>query len=369
MKNLFFTLMICIFAIHVFAQEYIGDNKFFYKCAMDDMVQINLKNNPEVFHKYLIYEKNLKELQENILAGQSLRSDKTDTLINGRRIIPIVFHVIHKGGEENISKAQIYDAVELLNLDYNMENADTADTAPIFKSRAANCQIEFRLAKLDPDGNCTDGIHRVFDPRTDYAQYNVMRDNSWPYSKYMNIYVVSFIYPEGMTLPDGALIGGLSPFTPDNMLSGTNGDTLLDGVLIRHDCIGHIGTAEEFAGMPGYNNQGRVLTHESGHFFNLYHPFQDITALLLGGDGCGLLGLTNGDEVGDTPPVAEATQGCPQLDQNTCSTDNPDEPDMVQNYMDYASGWCQNLFTQGSLIELIQHLWVPEEVCGHMRIW
>ncbi|MFH2142553.1 MAG: M43 family zinc metalloprotease [Bacteroidota bacterium] len=336
----------------LFSQEKLENGNYFYKCAIDELVKMNLNNNPDLATEYLIHEKNIREIIqqfENNPDYLKSKNNRTDTLINGRRIIPVVFHVIHKGGEENISKDQILDAVNLLNKDYNKLNPDTASTASVFLSRAANCQIEFRLAKIDPDGNCTDGIHRVYDPRTDYAQYNVMSDNSWPYSKYMNIYVVNYIYPEGMTLPDGALIGGLSPFTPDNTLSGTNGDTLLDGVLIRHDCVGSIGTAEAFAGIQNYNNRNRVLTHESGHFFNLYHPFQDIIALLLGGDGCGYFGITTGDEVSDTPPVAEATQGCPPLDQNTCTSDSPDMPDMVQNYMDYAAGWCQNIFTNGQL--------------------
>jgi len=68
----------------------------------------------------------------------------------------------------------------------------------------------------------------------------------WDPTKYMNIFVVNFIYPEGLALPEGALIGGMSPFPPDNPLSQalTGGDTDIDGVLIRHDCIGGIGTAE-----------------------------------------------------------------------------------------------------------------------------
>lgn len=313
---------------------------------------MNIKKNPEILKQYVVHEENVKKIIERLRQDPSaFRSNsKSDTLIDGKRIVPVVFHVIHKGGIENISKEQIQDAIEKINLDYNHQNEDTSATYPLFKPRAADCQIEFRLAQLDPNGNCTDGIERVYDPATDYAQYNVMRENSWPYSMYMNVYAVNFIYPEGMTLPEGAIIGGLSPLTPDNLLSGTGGDTLLDGVLIRHDCVGSIGTATNFAGI-GINNQNRVFTHESGHFYNLYHPFQNLVATILGLDNCTsmpFLGV-NGDEIDDTPPVFEATQGCPPLDQNTCSTDSPDEPDMVQNFMDYASGWCQNLFSNGQL--------------------
>ncbi len=40
-------------------------------------------------------------------------------------IIPMVFHVIHNGGVENISDQQIYDAVAVLNRDFRKLNADT----------------------------------------------------------------------------------------------------------------------------------------------------------------------------------------------------------------------------------------------------
>lgn len=339
-----------------FAQEHNCGHKHhnnnYMPCYIDEVVNQNIRKNPEIMNQYLVHEENVKQIIAKLRKDPNAfrNNSKTDTLIDGKRIIPVVFHVIHKGGIENISKEQILDAIEKINLDYSRQNEDTAATYPLFKPRAADCQMEFRLAQIDPYGNCTDGIDRVYDPATDYAQYNVMRENSWPYSMYMNVYAVSFIYPEGMTLPEGALIGGLSPFTPDNMLSGTGGDTLLDGVLIRHDCVGTIGTATDFAGI-GMNNQNRVFTHESGHFFNLYHPFQNLVATILGMDNCTsmpFLGI-NGDEIDDTPPVFEATQGCPPLDQNTCSTDSPDEPDMVQNFMDYASGWCQNLFSVGQL--------------------
>ncbi|MCC7505011.1 MAG: hypothetical protein IT259_06915, partial [Saprospiraceae bacterium] len=37
---------------------------------------------------------------------------------NDIRIIPVVVHVIHNGGSENISKAQIERQIEILNEDY-----------------------------------------------------------------------------------------------------------------------------------------------------------------------------------------------------------------------------------------------------------
>ena len=341
------------------AHKHNSDDPMHY-CILDEIVKKNIANDPSILDRFEEQEyqikENIKTLKQNPNAFKQ-RGVLTDTLIGGKRIIPVVFHVIHNGGINNISKAQIEDAIYHINLDYSRTNSDTSETDSLFKSRAADCQIEFRLAQIDPWGNCTDGIDRVYDERTDYAYFNVMMDNSWPYSKYLNVYSVSFIQPEGMDLPDGAIIGGLSPLTPDNQLGGTEGDTLKDGVIIRHDCVGTIGTAEDFGGYgAGINNQNRVFTHESGHFFNLYHPFQDLTSMIAGGDGCGLTVfgayVSNGDEVDDTPPIATASQGCPARGTNTCDREISgygDEPDMTQNYMDYSKGACQNLFSNGQL--------------------
>lgn len=350
----------------------------FQSCILDEVVRKHVKQTPNALDKYIIFEENKKMLIEQLREGNTsaLANTKgTDTLIDGKRVIPVVFHVIHKYGLENISRAQVEDAIERLNIDYNKQNPDTADTYPLFKSRAADTRIEFRLARIDPWGNCTDGINRVYDKRTDFAYFSVMSDNAWPYSMYMNVYAVNFIYPEGMILPPGAVIGGLSPFTPDNPLSPTMGDTLLDGVLVRHDCVGAIGTAQSMAG-SGVNNFNRVMTHETGHFFNLYHPFQNIVAQILGLDNClhiSFLGL-NGDEVDDTPPTKEAVMGCPTPGSlNTCpTTDIPGfgiEPDMIENFMDYASGQCQNIFTEGqlervdaTLMGTRRHIWSYENL-------
>ena len=46
--------------------------------------------------------------------------------------IPVVVHVIHSGGTDNISDRQIESALNLLNLDFQKLDADTATIAPCF---------------------------------------------------------------------------------------------------------------------------------------------------------------------------------------------------------------------------------------------
>jgi hypothetical protein len=48
----------------------------------------------------------------------------------------------------------------------------------------------------------------------------------------------------------------------------------------------------------------------------------------------------------DTPPVATSSSGC-ATNQNSCTNDVPDLPDMVSNYMDYSDGTCMNTYTVG----------------------
>lgn len=234
------------------------------------------------------------------------------------RIIPVVFHIIHMGGPENISKEQIEDQMRILNEDFRRLNPDTVNTRDIFKPVAADSRIEFRLAKKDPNGNCTEGINRVYSPLTNNADDAMKALSYWSSSRYLNVWVVNTIASSG---DQPGIILGYAQFP-------NFGSAATDGVVVRADRIGSIGYA-----VPG--DRGRTLTHEIGHWFGLLHTFQG---------GCS--GGFFGENIDDTPPVALANYSC-NLNANSCTNDVPDLPDMVENYMDYASGSCMNTFTLG----------------------
>lgn len=244
-------------------------------------------------------------------------------------IIPTVVHVIHKGGPENISTAQIEDALRILNEDLRLINSDTSNIRPVFKPYAADFNVEFRLAKIDPQGNCTDGITRTFSPIS-YNADDMVKDNStggitpWPVNKYFNIWVVGRI-----SLDDVSGVIGYAYFPSWGMSNNY-------GVVMDNKYMGSIGTAQ--------GKDGRTLTHEVGHCLELYHTFQS---------GCGGSCANTGDRVCDTPPTASATYAC-SFALNSCNNDNSgpsvypnDAPDMVENYMSYNQNFCQNMFTKG----------------------
>jgi PKD repeat protein len=221
-------------------------------------------------------------------------------------IIPIVFHVIHNYGPENISDAQIEDQVRIMNDDYRKRSYDTAFIVPAFKSIAADCEIEFRLATVDPNGNCTNGIEHILSPLT-YAADDNSKLDPWPADQYLNVWTVASLAWEG---------AAAYAYYPGTAPPGA------DGVITLSGYVGSIGT--------GAIGRSRVLTHEVGHYLNLSHVWGDTNDP---GVACG------DDGVFDTP----VTKGWQSCNINGASCGNV--IDNVQNYMEYS--YCCNMFTQG----------------------
>jgi len=254
------------------------------------------------------------------------------------KIIPVVVHIIHNYGAENIADEQVYDAIRILNDDFNKLNSDIAGIIPAFQSRIATVGFEFRLARKDPNGNCTNGITRTVSALTYSANDNVKALVSWPTNHYLNIWVVQNI---------SFSAGGYSYLPGLEISSG------LDGVVVVNRQFGSIGTSS------GSNLASRTLTHEVGHWFNLSHVWGD------GDIGSSANCSAFGDYVGDTPKtIGTNTNDC-NLAQNTCHNELPDEVDNVQNFMDYSS--CASMFTNGQKNRMIAA--ANSAVSGRKDIW
>ena len=70
--------------------------------------------------------------------------------VNGIITIPVVVHVVYNSPAENISAAQIQTQIDVLNEDFRRMNSDANNTW----SQAADSEIEFCMADVDPNGNC-----------------------------------------------------------------------------------------------------------------------------------------------------------------------------------------------------------------------
>lgn len=321
MKQLLSAVCICFFSTS-FSQEVLH-------CGSDEMEQHLFQEHPE-YKQAFLSAKNKLEVFTKQFEQNPIKSGAT-------YIIPVVFHIIHNNGPENISNAQVHDAVRQVNLQYRKQNPDTNQIVSIFQGIAADAQIEIRLAQIDPDGNCTSGITRTVSSLTNPGNHQVKDLIHWPPEKYLNIYVCA----NAAGLAGHALMPAVADTIPD-----------WDGIVIRHDYVGTIGTSDYF--------RRTVLSHEIGHYLNLYHIWggnnvPDFYYLPVGNAG----NCAFDDEVMDTPNTI-GWSVC-NLSANSCGS----TVDNTQNYMDYS--YCALMFTEGQKVRM--HAALNSPVAQRNNLW
>ncbi|MFM7596244.1 MAG: M43 family zinc metalloprotease [Flavobacteriales bacterium] len=243
--------------------------------------------------------------------------------------IPVVFHVLHNNGVENISDEQILDALDLLNRDYRLLNQDANNVHAEFQGMPADIEVEFLLATKAPNGQCFKGITRTlsalsYDGSDGGNQVdaiiagNDVYNGTWPGNKYLNIFICGDI-------------GGAAGYTTKP--SGWSATQMTNGIWVLHDYVGSFGTSSV--------GTSRTLTHEVGHWLNLDHTWGP------NNNPGTASSCSTDDNVQDTPNCI-GVQAC-LMNSNTCNSDNAywgfDIRDNVENYMDYS--YCSKMFTQG----------------------
>jgi PKD repeat protein len=286
---------------------------------------------PCYFDTYVRNHKAMVLAAEKFISKLDHSSNVHKSSANNIKIIPVVVHVIHDGGVSNISDAQIQSQIDVLNEDFRRKPATNGFGLGV------DTEIEFCLAKKDPLGKCTNGIVRINSPLSNHQTYQraqLKQLSYWDNNRYLNMYVVK-------NINNGNGILGYSSFP--------SGPPDEDGIVVKHNYFGKIGTASA--------SLGRTTTHEIGHWFGLYHTFNN---------GCGTDTCLGGDLVCDTPPVANPNFGCP-ASVNSCTIDNL--PDQIKNYLDYSNDNCKNMFTNGqktrmqsTLISIRDTIWLQWNV-------
>lgn len=239
--------------------------------------------------------------------------------------VPVVFHILHQNGAENISDQTCIDALAQVNKDYRKLGSDIASINPSFASLYVDAEINFMLAHKDPNGNCTTGIVHHYDANTNWnqgASCSSLYTHSWDHTKYLNIYIVKQIIPQGGNSGGGIIVG--YTYNP-----GGAPCTAGDAIVYNYQFLTGL--------------QARSLSHEIGHWLNLSHTFGNTNNP---GVSCG--STSGGDGVSDTPDTKGYFSTCPG--GNTGPYTGCANPENIENFMDYSS--CPRMFTQGQVTRM-----------------
>lgn len=292
-KNVFLIALLTLLTTGLMAQDAVRD------CGTMDVHERLLSEDPN----YEVNMANIEAFTQEFITNNAGESRSVVT-------IPVVFHVVWNTATENISDAQVLSQLDILNEDFRRLNADASSTLAAFEGIAADTEIEFCLATVDPDGNPTTGITRTNTFRSSFNADDKVKFDSdggkdaWPRDEYLNIWICD-------------LGGGLLGYA-----QFPGGPASTDGVVCDYLYFGNTGVA------TAPFDLGRTCTHEVGHWLNLRHIWGD--------GGCGA-----SDFVADTPDADGPNYSCPLSSTSCGSLDN------VQNYMDYTDDACMNMFTQG----------------------
>jgi pregnancy-associated plasma protein-A len=280
-------------------------------CAHMVVHELLAETHPEYRQRRLDAE---EETRTSIDSGRAMRV--TEKLIT----IPVVVHIVHRTGEENISDAQVKSQIDALNRDYRLKNADRSQIPPAWKGLAIDSNIQFALATKDPAGKKTTGITRTATKVASFGVHDEVKASktggadAWPADGYLNFWACN--------LGEGLL--GYAQFP--------GGPTKTDGVVILFRAFGTTGAVK------APFNKGRTATHEVGHFLGLRHIWGDM-------NDC-----SGNDFVADTPRARASNFGKPKFPHITCN--NGPNGDMFMNYMDYVDDAAMVMFSAGQVARM-----------------
>jgi hypothetical protein len=289
---------------------------FAQRCGFEQVRAALIAKDPAWADKLDAHRASLQNVADHYIALQKITEAQRNTAAISA--VPIIFHIMvdsaqfnAMGGTNGIEQ-RCDSQIAVLNRDFNHENRDSISIPSSWKSLYGNTGIHFALARKSPSGVCVPGYEIKIiagsglsdggyaDASDIYAEAKTAGSGlaAWDVTKYYNVWVFNFVSSSnlGITVPL-SFTGGSTGF-PTNQV----------GVCILYNTLGC--TAADNAVPAGTGrwfdpyNLGRTLTHETGHFFEIWHPWGD------DGGECPWSGGYD-DGLSDTPPESNYTYGNP----------------------------------------------------------
>ena len=293
--------------------------------------------------------KHYPALQDNVDATFESALHAGTPRNNEPMIVHVIVHVVWKEAAENLDESIILDQIRVLNEDFNRRNADTVNLRTVFQSEAGSPDIQFELADIIR-------VQTDVDFAVDILGTNLLPEvkhdalggsDALDTEQYLNIWVCKIQPIEIFGIVVGQILG--FAFPPNNLPNWPENSGAPapdeDGVVIDYRVFGsnNPNPIENPDGSGNITVKGRTPVHEVGHYFGLRHIWGD--GGLLGPNDC-----AQSDGIDDTPYAnAESAFDCDKT-RNTCPQVEAhyglDMPDLIENYMDYASEDCMNMFTR-----------------------
>jgi len=276
--------------------------------------------------------------------------------------IPVIFHFMlteaqltEVGGTAGIQQ-RIDSQIAVLNRDFNRLNPDSVLIPSGWKPLYGSSGIHFGLSHTDPWGYGTPGYTLKILPAIPggfngaSSNYSSAKHDAtggtdrWDETKYLNIWVTNFAdYPGLLGLTTYRSITGAGGFPIDEM-----------GICMNYRAVGkRVSTTDVY--MPtgfgsNYYDKGRTLTHEMGHFFEIWHTWGD------DGPRCPWQTSGSDDGLADTPPEKDKKYGANAYDvvngtyRDSCHKDTfgaEVQPYGVAslNFMNYTDDVAMHMFT------------------------
>ena len=289
------------------------------RCKTSEVNQQLRNSSPQSRQEYEQHEK----FTEEFVKQRSKKTSDGKIEADPTYVIPVVFHVFGNNfGGYTVTQAKVEEALAKLNEDFQGLNGDFNTVDSRFESIKQSLNIEFKLAKKDPEGNSTTGVqyYGALNGFGNGSGYNSqIQQYAWDNYMYMNVYIQLDLYNNGNQTNSGVA------WYPDSWMSDNN----LARVVYNGRYL-YANTNEEFAS---------VLTHEFGHWLNLIHTFEG---------GCS----SPNDQVSDTPAENSSyANGC------SPATNCYGQYINHENYMGYNGAYgCYKMFTQGQVSRMLAAL-------------